>query len=124
MKSNIRKFISLSMKRRKKELSAFRLLIFFAVFLLAAMLLTQDLIDRYFNNYNLRYYGEWFLADTDGAFSEHEDLERGGEVLLGSQIYYIVSADEPGSIKRDDPPEVYTLTPESEYVAMGGVMLG
>lgn len=124
MNSNARKLVSLGMKRRKKELTVFRLLIFFAVFLLAAMLLTQDLIDRYFNNYNLRYYGEWFLADTDGAFSEREDLERSGEVLLGSGLYYIISTDEPGSIKREDPPEVYTLSPESEDVAMSGVMLG
>lgn len=82
--------ISVSRRRRRKELVRVSLIVFLVSFFLAAFLLYHSQMEEYENQRNMRLCGSWILEQSGYTTTSevlHPYVKKTGEVLGGVQVY-------------------------------------
>ena len=82
--------ISVSRRRRRKELVRVSLIVFLVSFFLAAFLLYQSQMEEYENQRNIRLCGGWILEQPGFVTTPealHPYVKKTGEVLGGVHVY-------------------------------------
>ena len=89
--------ISVSRRRRRKELVRVSVIVFLVSFFLAAFLLYQSQMEEYEKQRNIRLCGSWILEQSDFTTAPeelHPYVKKTGEVLGGVHVYFNDSGDE------------------------------
>lgn len=82
--------ISVSRRRRRKELVRVSLIVFLVSFFLAAFLLYHSQMEEYENQRNIRLCGSWILEQPGFVTTPealHPYVKKTGEVLGGVHVY-------------------------------------